>query len=370
VNPLPGIGLALICMLAAWAVTWAVRHDAIRREVLDHPNERSSHDVPTPRGGGVAIVVVAVTAEAALWYIGWLSREAALALVVGGLAVAAIGWREDHEQAKERGGVQKEAGGVPASLRAAVHFAAAAWALFWLGGLPELRYGAASVPLGIVGAVLAAFGIVWSTNLYNFMDGIDGIAGAEAVTCGLFGGLLLLATGERGLAGAAFAVAAASAGFLAWNWHPARIFMGDAGSYFLGFSFAVLAVASERAGSVPLLAWMLLLGVFVFDATATLLRRARRGERWHQAHRSHAYQRAAPRRADHPRVVGVVAAVNVLLTSLAWLGSFRPGWLLPAVGVAALGLAVIYVTVERRHPMYTRRDGPDLPNSTLAPRAR
>jgi Fuc2NAc and GlcNAc transferase len=259
---------------------------------------------------------------------------------------------------------------VSAKARAAVHFAAAAWALGWLGGLPALRYGAGSVPLGIAGAVLAAFGIVWSTNLYNFMDGIDGIAGAEAVTCGLFGGLLLGATGERGLAAAAFALAAASAGFLAWNWHPARIFMGDAGSYFLGFTFAVLAVASERAGAVPLLAWMVLLGVFVFDATATLVRRARRGERWHEAHRSHAYQRAAPTRAHHPRVSGAVAGVNLALASLAGLGTLHPAWLLAAVGAAALLLAALYLAVERRRPMYARRGGPDLPGSTLAPRAR
>lgn len=351
-TPLALAGIAA-AFVAAWALTWLVRHYALAWSVLDLPNERSSHEVPTPRGGGVAIVIVAVAAEVALWAVGWLSREAVLALGCGGAAVAAIGWLDDH-------------GGVSAKARAAVHFAAAAWALWCLGGLPELRYGAGSVPLGVVGAVLAAFGIVWSTNLYNFMDGIDGIAGAEAMICGLFGGLLLLATGERGLAAAAFALAAASAGFLLWNWHPARIFMGDAGSYFLGFTFAVLAVASERAGSVPLLAWMVLLGVFVFDATATLVRRYRRGDRWHQAHRSHAYQRAAPTRAHHPWVSAAVAGVNVTLASLASLGTLRPGWLLPAVGAAALVLATLYVTVERRRPMYARRDGRDL----LAPRDR
>jgi Fuc2NAc and GlcNAc transferase len=360
-TPLAFAGIAA-AFAAAWALTWVVRHYALARDVLDHPNERSSHDVPTPRGGGVAIVVVAVAAEAALWAIGWLPTRAALALAGGGLMVACIGWLDDH--------LAKKRDGVPAPVRAAVHFAAAAWALGWLGGLPELRVGAGSVPLALAGAVLAAFGIVWSTNLYNFMDGIDGIAGAEAVTCAVAGGVLLLLTGERGLAAAAFALAAASAGFLAWNWYPARIFMGDAGSYFLGFTFAVLAVASERAGAVPLLAWMVLLGVFVFDATATLVRRARRGERWHQAHRSHAYQRAAPTRPDHARVSGAVAGVNVMLAALAALGTLRPGWLLPAVGAAAVALATLYVAVERRRPMYARRGGPDLPNSTLAPRAR
>ena len=323
---------------AAWALTWALRHYALARDVLDHPNERSSHAVPTPRGGGLAIVLVAVVFEAWLGVTGRLEPGAALALAGGGLAVAAVGWWDDH-------------GGVRASARAAVHFAAAAWALYWLGGLPGLAVGAGSVPLGVAGAVLAAVGIVWSTNLYNFMDGIDGIAGAEAVTCGLAGALLLLAVGERGLAAAALAVAAASAGFLAWNWAPARIFMGDVGSYFLGFTFAVLAVASERAGAVQLLAWMILLGVFVFDATATLVRRARRGETWHQAHRSHAYQRAARGAGGHARVSGAVVAVNLALASLASLGTFRPPWLLPAVGAGLLLLAALYLAVERRWPM-------------------
>jgi len=356
VSPLPAVGLALAAVLAAWALTWAVRHDAIRRQVLDHPNERSSHDVPTPRGGGVAIVVVTLAAEGGLAIAGWISARQALALAGGGVAVAAIGWLDDH-------------GGVRASARAAVHFAAAAWALWWLGGLPELRVGAGSVPLGPAGAVLAAFGIVWSTNLYNFMDGIDGLAGAEATACGVLGGLLLLATGGRGVAAAAFAVAAASAGFLAWNWHPARIFMGDAGSYFLGFTFAVLAVASERAGAVPLLAWMVLLGVFVFDATVTLVRRARRHERLYAAHRSHAYQRAAPSRALHARVSAAVVAIDLVLAALAAAGTLRPGWLLATVAAAFLLLAALYGVVERRWPMYAGR-GPNVPGSTLAPRAR
>jgi Fuc2NAc and GlcNAc transferase len=356
VSPLPWIVLGAACVLASWALTRAVRHDALRREVLDLPNERSSHAVPTPRGGGVAIVVVTLAAEVALAINGWLSPRETLALAVGGVAVAAIGWLDDH-------------GGLRASVRGAVHFAAAAWALYWLGGLPELRVGTGSVALGFLGAVLAVFGIVWSTNLYNFMDGIDGLAGGEAVTAGVAGGVLLLAAGERGTASVALALAAASAGFLAWNWAPARIFMGDAGSYFLGFTFAVLAVASERAGAVPLLAWMVLLGAFVFDATATLARRVRRGERFHHAHRSHAYQRAANAMKSHARVSGAVLALNLVLALLAAAGTLRPGWLPWTVGVAVVLLAGLYLAVERRWPMYAGT-GPDVPESTLAPRAR
>lgn len=346
--------------LAAWALTWVVIRYAIALGVLDRPNARSSHEVATPRGGGMAIAVVTLLAEAGMWWAGWLPREVALALAGGGVAVGVIGWVDDH--AGERGGVH-------ALARAAVHFAAAAWALAWLGGLPELWAGAESVHLGWAGAVLAALGIVWSTNLYNFMDGINGLAGGEAAVAGLVGALLLLAGGQPGLGAVALALAAASAGFLAWNWTPARIFMGDVGSYFLGFTFAVLAVASERAGAVPLLAWMILLGVFVFDATATLVRRVRHRERWHEAHRSHAYQRATRSGAHHAPVSATVAALNLVLAALAVVGTHWARWLLPAVGMALVLLTVVYLAVERRWPMYAGRD-PGVPDPGLAPRAR
>ncbi|HEU0298440.1 MAG TPA: glycosyltransferase family 4 protein [Longimicrobium sp.] len=329
--------VAAAALAAGWLGTGLVRRYALEK-LMDVPNERSSHDVPTPRGGGMAIVLTALAAVAALAWLHVLPVRAAAALGGGGLIVAAIGWKDDH-------------GGVGAPARALVHFAAAAWAAGWLGGLPSVSLGREALYLGPFGAVLAVVGIVWMTNLYNFMDGIDGIAGGEAVTAGTIGGALLLAAGEPGLAAAAFALAGASAGFLIWNWAPARIFMGDVGSGFLGFAFATLAVASERAGAVPLLAWVLLLGVFVFDATATLLRRARAGERWHQAHRSHAYQRAVQAGLPHARVSGAVIAINLVLGALAAAAWRRPEWLAPAFAAGVVLLAALYLRVERLNPM-------------------
>ncbi|HEX2079721.1 MAG TPA: glycosyltransferase family 4 protein [Longimicrobium sp.] len=330
--------VAAAAMAAGWMGTGLVRRYALEKNVLDVPNARSSHRVPTPRGGGMAIVLTSLAAVAALALLGVLPWRVGVALGVGGLAVAAVGWVDDH-------------GGVSAPARALVHFAAAAWAVGWLGGLPAARLGAGTLPLGPLGAVLAVVGVVWMTNLYNFMDGIDGLAGGEAVTTGVIGGGLLLAAGEPGLAAAALAVTGASAGFLVWNWHPARIFMGDVGSGFLGFAFATLAVASERAGAVPLLAWVLLLGAFVFDATATLLRRARAGEAWHQAHRSHAYQRAVQAGLSHARVSAAVVAVNLVLGGLAAAAWRRPEWLVPALAAGLALLAVLYLRVERLYPM-------------------
>jgi Fuc2NAc and GlcNAc transferase len=328
-------------LLAAWALpagiatallTGAVRRHAIDRGIMDHPNARSSHDRSTPRGGGAAIVVCVLGATALAGVTGLLPPWTAAAVSGGGL-VAGIGWLDDR-------------GGVRASVRALVHFVAAGWAVWCLGGMPRFDYGAGSLGLGAVGAVLAVVGIVWATNFFNFMDGIDGIAASETLTVGLFGGALLLLGGSPGLAAVAFATAGAGAGFLVWNWSPARIFMGDVGSGFLGFLFGTLAVASQNQGT-PLPLWLLLLGVFCVDATVTLVRRVARGEVWYAAHREHAYQRAVRAGWSHARVSATVLAVNVglgLLAVVAWRLPAAMPWILVAT---FLMLGALYRSVDR-----------------------
>lgn len=333
---------------ASWLLTGAVRRYALARALMDVPNERSSHTVPTPRGGGLAIAVVFLAGVAAAGLAGVVPPRVAAAMLGGGILVGGVGLVDDHRS-------------ISARTRLVVHFLAAAWTLGWLGGLPSLRVGPGAVPLGLAGSLLAALGLVWFVNMYNFMDGIDGIAGSEAVTAGLAGGALLLAGGSPGLAALAFLLAGASGGFLAWNWQPARIFMGDVGSGFLGFCFAALALASERAGALPLLGWVLLLGVFLFDATATLCRRALRGERWYDAHRSHAYQRAVQGGWRPASVTGAVIAVNLLLGLLAWAAAAEPRRLLPALLAGIVVLGAVYLLVERSRPMYPPRPGATRP---------
>jgi Fuc2NAc and GlcNAc transferase len=330
-------------LLAAWMpaaaiatalLTGAVRRHAIHRGIMDHPNARSSHDRSTPRGGGAAIVACVLAAAAVAGVTGLLAPWSAAALFGGGV-VAWIGWLDDRR-------------GVRSSVRALVHFAAAGWAVWCLGGMPRIDFGAGSLGLGAVGAVLAVVGIVWATNFFNFMDGIDGIAAGETLTVGLFGGALLLLGGSPGLAAVALATAGAGAGFLVWNWSPARIFMGDVGSGFLGFLFGTLAVASQNQGT-PLPLWLLLLGVFCVDATATLVRRVARGEVWYAAHREHAYQRAVRAGWSHARVSAAVLAVNVVLGLLAVAAWHLPAsmpWILLAV---LLMLGALYRSVDRLH---------------------
>ncbi|MGH7525792.1 MAG: MraY family glycosyltransferase [Gemmatimonadales bacterium] len=326
--------LVLGALAASWALTGWVRRYALRKSMVDLPNPRGSHSVPTPRGGGLAIAITALGGVALAGALGWVPRPTAIALVGGGVLVAGVGWVDDRKD-------------VSRSVRLTVHFVAAGWALWWLRGLPALETGFGSVSLGLAGSAIALLGIAWATNCYNFMDGIDGLAGGEGVSVGLLGSLLLVAGGHADLAMVPLLIAAASAGFLVWNWPPARIFMGDVGSGLLGFLFGTLAVASERSGALPVLAWIVLLGVFGFDATATLLRRVLRGEVWYQAHRSHAYQRAVQSGWSHAQVTKTVLLLNLGLAALVWIGWRWPVVRLPAGLVALTGLAALFLNVRR-----------------------
>jgi Fuc2NAc and GlcNAc transferase len=309
--------LLIACVIGAVAylLTGWVRKLALNRGVLDVPNERSSHVVPTPRGGGVAIVVATTVGLAALAMLGAVSPELTIAMVGGGLAVAIVGYLDDRHQLSAR-------------VRLAVQFGAALWALVWLGGLPPLRFGEITFTFGWGGYVLGALGIVWTLNLFNFMDGIDGIATSEAVFILCAGSILnVVASGSSDVPAVALALAAACAGFLLWNWPPAKIFMGDAGSGYLGYGVAVLALTAARESTVALLVWLILGGLFFVDATITLARRLARGERAYEAHRSHAYQWLARRWRSHLRVTLLVTAINLLwLFPWAFIAATKPQW--------------------------------------------
>lgn len=328
--------LGAAAFLTSAALAGLIRRYALRHALLDLPNERSAHSAPTPRGGGLAVVLVVLLAVAALAGGGRLSPAVATALGGGGV-VAVAGWLDDRR-------------GLPAPVRLAAHAAAAAWALYWLGGLPSLTLGTGTADLGRAGWLVGTLAIVWGINLYNFMDGIDGLAGGVAVTVGLISAGLLIERAPA-LALVALLASAAAAGFLVWNWPPARLFLGDVGSGFLGFLFATLAVASERSRALPAVLWLLLLGPFVADATLTLLRRMWRGDRWYAAHRSHAYQRATQAGWSHRRVTTAVLGVNLAAAALAALAARQPTLLPAALAGGGAMLATLYAVVERWRPM-------------------
>jgi Fuc2NAc and GlcNAc transferase len=269
---------------------------------------------------------------------GVLPSRDAVGLLGGATMIALVGWIDDRRS-------------VAARHRALVHAAAAAWALYWLGGMPSLALGGHAFPLGLLGSALALVTIVWCTNLYNFMDGIDGIAGGQALVSGVFAGLLLVGRGGTVPGAVSLLVAAAAAGFLVWNWAPARIFMGDAGSGTLGFLFATLAVAAERDVPGSAIDFALLGAPFLLDATVTLLRRLLRGERWYDAHRSHAYQRAVQSGFSHRQVTSAVVLLTCCMGGLALASAARPHAQLAAAAAGYLIIALAYLWVEMRHPM-------------------
>jgi Fuc2NAc and GlcNAc transferase len=323
------VTLAVSALAAAALLTELMRRIALGSGVLDVPNPRSSHGVPTPRSGGVAIVLVTTAGLTILALRGIVRPDLLYALAGGGIAVALVGFIDDRRSSS-------------APVRLSVHFAAALWALWWLGGLPPLRIGTYVLTSGWLGYVSGALGIVWAINLFNFMDGIDGIAASEAIFVAVAGSLTLTVNAGIGLAALTFA--AACSGFLLWNWPPARIFLGDAGSGYLGYVIVVLAVAATRDNPVALWVWLILGGAFFADATVTLVRRALRNERVHEAHRSHAYQWLARRWGSHGKVTLAVLAVNLLwLLPCAVLAALRPRYALAAAIVALSVLAALTV---------------------------
>lgn len=332
------LAIAALLGVVSLALTGAVRTYALRHSVLDTPNARSSHSVPTPRGGGLSVVVASAIGMCVGVSLAVVTRLDALTLGLGMLVLAAVGWLDDTRGMRPGG-------------RLAVHIAVAAWTVYMFHGLPEIRLGDASLRLGVAGYLLGALGIVWSINLVNFMDGIDGLAGSQAVLIFGAAAALLLWRGAGSLGIISAVAAAASAGFLAWNWPPAKIFLGDVGSGTIGYLLAGIAVASEQRGSVPLLAFAIIGGAFISDSTVTLIRRIARGHLPTEAHRDHAYQRLTRAWGSHRPVTVRAAALTAALTMLGAIATASPRLLLPAFMVAYSVLALLLLASERRAPM-------------------
>jgi Fuc2NAc and GlcNAc transferase len=322
-------GIAIVALSVSWALTRWLIPRLQKHHVVDVPNARSSHRVPTPRGGGIGIVggIAAGLLMAAV-----LSLPVPSAVILtAALLVAGCGAVDDFF------------GGLSVSLRMAVHLVAAAMVIGWHGGLDRLPLPPpADLPLGYASTLVAALWIVGVTNIFNFLDGIDGFAGAQAVLAGVG---LAFAGGDAAIVVTAAVIAGSAAGFLAHNWHPARIFMCDVGSTTLGFLFAVLPwQAHGVARSSVVFYTALLLWFFLADGGFTLLRRLARGEPVWQAHRSHLYQMMASGGVAHDVIVrkigrlAVPLALAALVAARSGLGS--SGWV---VLLLAAGLFVIYL---------------------------
>ena len=289
--------LAAAVFVFALILTGLLRKYALSRGLMDVPNARSSHEIPTPRGGGVAIVLSFLMVLPFMGVAGGLSSSFLTSLIGAGALTALIGFLDDH-------------GHIAARWRLLGHFIAAVWALYWIGGMPPVEAFGFLLDLGWLGHITAVIYLVWMLNLYNFMDGIDGLASVEAI-CVCVGACIVYFLSGHGLSIAPLILALAVCGFLYWNFPPARIFMGDAGSGFLGVVLGVLSLQAAWVSPQLFWSWLILLGVFVVDATFTLVRRLLRGEKVYEAHRSHGYQFASRHYGAHKPVTMVVALINL-----------------------------------------------------------
>lgn len=276
------------------ALTPLLRWYAHYRGLIDQPGPRRSHAAPIARGGGLA-VAVAVVATLMLADGSWI-----LPFSIGVAAVALLGWVDDH-------------GALPVRVRLAGQLVVVAGTMAWVGPVESVLVGGWELNAPIAWTVLACVAMIWLINLFNFMDGSDGLACVQTVASGLLFAAAFAASDNGELASLALVAASASAGFLAWNRPPASIFLGDSGSLSLGFIIAFLALAGTLTATVTIALAFIIVAPFVVDATATLVSRVVSGQRWYTPHREHAYQSLIRRGWTHAGVLGSMVLINALL---------------------------------------------------------
>lgn len=319
--------------------TSLVRHVTLRKNLLDVPNERSSHTRPTPTSAGLAIVVSFAIGLAAESFLGGSGLGSAFRpLLCASIAIAVLGLVDDIR-------------GLSARLRFVVQVVAAVG--FCIGFEPLRRLSIpvlGQVELGALSYPVSVLWLVSLTNFYNFMDGIDGIAGGIAVIVCAYLAVAFASAGGSALP--PLLLGAACLGFLAHNYPPAKIFMGDVGSGFLGFTLGALAIVGDHQLQLPASAVLLALGMFILDATVTLTRRIARGEKWYAAHRSHYYQRLVQAGWSHRDVDSLEFALTALFCIAGYIYATSPAPILRAalvglVIVAFAGFTVLVRRVER-----------------------
>lgn len=339
--------LLATCFLAAclaWLGVAVVREAALRWNILDVPNARSSHGEPVPLGGGVALVAVNV----ALWgYLAFVRPSVpthhAVALLAGGLLIAAVSLLDDLHP-------------LPYQVRLAVQGIAAITFMTGATHWHALSFPVVGpISLGSAGIVITGLWIIFLTNAYNFMDGVDGMVGGQTLVAGVGWVILGLLTGHLWLTVLGGVLAASSSGFLLHNWHPARIFLGDVGSTFLGYSFATIAVLAADDEPSLGLAGVLLVWPAVFDTSFTLVRRLRHRQNILTAHRGFLFHRLTDAGWSQPSAAFLYMPLALLGALLACLFVRGPqtlhGSLVPIAAAACFGLWYLVHRQERRQAL-------------------
>ncbi len=316
--------------LAAAAATGLALRWLRARQILDRPNDRSSHTVPTPRGGGLAVTPLLIAGLGG-WFAVRGGTSAEWAMLAGAALLGLLSWRDDRTP-------------LPPLPRFAVQIVAVATVLALL---PPAAITGGLLP-SAVEKLFLGLAWLWFVNLFNFMDGIDGITGVEAASIAV--GLFVALPGAVA-AGPLAILAGCAVGFLAWNWHPAKIFMGDVGSIPLGYVLGFLLLEGALHHPQGWAAALILPAVYWADATITLLRRALAGKAIWRAHREHFYQRATQGGWSHARVSALVLLANLCLIGVARIAGFGHPWLALAAATAAVAMLLALFHVRFRNPL-------------------
>lgn len=321
-----------IFFMLAFAMTYFMRTYALKKNIIDNPNERSSHSTPTPRGGGVAVVCSYLLALAVLIYSQQLTLHIGLTLIAAGFVIALLGFLDDH-------------GHINSMLRLAIHFLVAIGSVISLGSFAEVTIFN-GLQLGFIANIIAVLFLVWLLNLYNFMDGINGIASVEAITTTVSIAILYYVLNTSLNSDLLWLLAACVFGFLLWNFPKAKIFMGDACSGFLGLTLGILALIALKENLALFCAWIICLGVFVVDATYTLIKRVFSGYKMYDAHRSHSYQILSRKWGSHTPVTLAVAAINLLwLFPIAYITTTQQ-WAYPEFAILIAYLPLVFLAIK------------------------
>ncbi len=321
--------LSGILLLISLGLTYLIRHFALRHKILDIPNERSSHTIPTPRGGGLAIVLTWYIGISILYYFNYLDRSLFFALI-SGILLAGVSIVDDLFN-------------IPPAIRLSFQTITSIIAFAFLKGIEPVSILGFEIDSLFFLYPVVVIGIVWFINLYNFLDGIDGYASVEAL---FISSAMYLITGDNLF----LFLITPVIGFLFWNWPKAKIFMGDIGSTQLGFILIVLGIYFHNSSDLSIIHWLMLSSLFWFDATLTLFRRWKNKERVTIAHRKHAYQRAVQSGLSHLQTIILSVLINLIIVVLVIISRSYDFLVIPFFTVNLLFLYGITKLIDRKVP--------------------
>lgn len=323
----------IIFLMSVLLVFW-YRKLALKMGIMDEPNHRTSHQHNTPRGGGVIFVLLWLSAVVLTYFSKITAYETMRVLVIPTLLVAFVSFVDDYFKIRRR-------------YRLISHFIAASLVLY----LMTAQMSFVGSTLGLLTLFILTFYIVWSVNLFNFMDGLDGLASVQSIFIFFTSGCLLYIKGQNDLAFLSCLLSFSVLGFLVWNWPSAEIFMGDVGSTSLGLIYAIFTILSAKRAALPIIIYLMLALPFIFDATMTLMRRAFAGAKWYEAHNQHAFQRLYHAGWSHKKVLCGLISLNIMGTLFVVMSVYFPKYLYSYFIFDLLMVSYVYYVIECVRPM-------------------